>query len=93
MSATIRDRVLRLVKHGFVRLPWASKALTPEKATDETFLMKDLGFHPDDYADFIEEFASEFSILEPIPPFPKDERVSTFYNIAELKQWPKSWHA
>lgn len=85
--------MLRLIKHGFVRLPWANKSFAPESATDDAFLMRDLGFHPDDYVDFIEEFASEFSMAEPIPPFPKDECLKTFCDIAELKQWPEAWSA
>ena len=54
--------------------------------------MNDLGFHPDDFADLLEEIELEFDIPRPSRSLaPLDIRLGALCEAVDSRVWPASW--
>ena len=81
------DEVVSAVK-GFV--PKHKHSLIIEYA----FIKKDIGLHPDDYCDLLEEIEDLFCVISPLNGFQlsaPDLKISELVEIVSSRKWPDSW--
>lgn len=92
MSTVTNHRVRTLLKR-FVTLPWHKHRWQWKDAPDEAYIMQDLGFHRDDFMEFLEEFQAEFELVYEHGLIPRDETIESLCRIAESKKWPETWRS
>lgn len=90
MTAPANFRVRRLLSQ-FLTLPGHKHLVAIGGAPDSAYIMKDLGFTYEAYADFLEELELEFGIPRGADLTPRDETIESVCRIIETRQWPQSW--
>jgi hypothetical protein len=91
MTDTVNQRVRRLLS-GFLYLPWSTrKPPNVKDAPDNAYVMADLKFDLEQYAEFLDEFEFEFGIRRDPNLRPRDETIASLCQIAESRRWPDTW--
>ncbi|HVZ99972.1 MAG TPA: hypothetical protein VG841_06630 [Caulobacterales bacterium] len=92
MNVTTESKVRELLQ-AFISLPWRTPKpkFQAQDAPETAYVMADLGFHQDDYAEFLQEFAVEFDMPAGPTLAPKDETIASLSLVAETRRWPEAW--